>query len=56
MEGRAALEMGKGRSQRSKVEGGWDPVGGAVEEIRGGLSLRNRWGVENHLSLWPLNG
>ena len=29
VEGRAALEMGKGRSQRSKVEGGWDPVGGA---------------------------
>ena len=35
MEGRAALEMGKGRSQRSKVEGGWDPVDGAVEGIQG---------------------
>ena len=44
-EGAVAEEQGRGRLGPSWWSG-----------YRGGLSLRNRWGVENRLSLWPLNG
>jgi len=44
-EGAVAEEQGRGRLGPSW----WSGYGG-------GLSLRNRRGVENRLSLWPLNG